>query len=86
MIKVPYEEMFSRSRTIQQQAELVRAEVQKLDNEVQSLEWMGQRASKFQETWQSARPFMLEWATTLETFASELHDKATRMKNADTNF
>ena len=85
-IKVPYNEMIQRASVIQQQAELVRAEVQNLDGTVHSVEWMGQRAGHFFDMWEEARPQMLEWAAILEAFATELRQQGDRMKRVDESF
>lgn len=85
-IKVPYNEMIQRAGVIQQQAEAVRAEVTRLDSSVKSVEWMGQRAGRFFDMWEQARPQMLEWAAILEAFSTELHQQGERMKRVDESF
>ncbi len=85
-IKVPYNEMIQRAGVIQQQAEMVRAEVQRLDGSVKSVEWMGQRAGRFFDMWEEARPQMLEWAAILEAFSAELRAQGERMKQVDESF
>lgn len=85
-IKVPYNEMIQRAGVIQQQAEMVRAEVQRLDTAVKTVEWMGQRAGRFFDMWEEARPQMLEWAAILEAFSTELRTQGERMKQVDESF
>jgi WXG100 family type VII secretion target len=82
-IIVPYDEMIQRAGTIRQQAELVRAEVQILDANVKNVEWMGNRARRFFDMWEQARPQMLEWARILEAFAAELEDQGRRIRDVD---
>lgn len=86
IIKVPYPELYQRSATIRSQAEIVRQEIQSLDAQMQSLEWMGNRASHFQQNWNNAKPQMVKWAEALEAFADDLHNQAQRMERADNNF
>ena len=86
MIKVPYTEMQQRASTIRQQASLVRAEVQALETNVDSVQWMGNRASKFFNMWEEARPAMLQWADILDAFADELDAQAKRMEAVDNSF
>ncbi len=86
MIKVPYVEMQQRAATIRQQASLVRAEVQALEANVDTVEWMGNRARRFFDMWEEARPQMLQWADILDAFADELDQQAKRMEMVDNNF
>jgi WXG100 family type VII secretion target len=86
MIKVPYQEMQQRAGVIRQQASLVRAEVQALETNVDSVEWMGNRARRFFDMWEEARPMMLQWADILEAFADELEQQARRMEAVDNSF
>jgi WXG100 family type VII secretion target len=85
-IKVPYNEMIQRAGVIQQQSEAVLAEVARLSQTVDSLDWMGQRATKFKDLWGRARPQMEEWAKILEDFATELRLQGERMKHVDESF
>jgi len=86
MIKVPYVEMQQRAATIRQQATLVRAEVEALDNNVKSVNWIGNRASHYFSMWEQARPQMLQWAQILDAFADELDQQAKRMEIVDNSF
>ncbi|MBE2184521.1 MAG: WXG100 family type VII secretion target [Anaerolineae bacterium] len=86
IIRVPYTELFQRAASIRQQAEVVRQEINTLDETVTSIDWMGQRAQRFFNMWEEARPQMQQWVTTLESFATDLENQARRMQTADESF
>ncbi len=86
IIRVPYSELFQRAASIRQQAEVVRQEINTLDETVTSIDWMGQRAQRFFNMWEEARPQMQQWVTTLESFANDLENQARRMQTADESF
>ena len=85
-IRVPYAELLQRAAHIRQEADNVRAEIQRLEEAVESLQWMGKRAQRFFQMWERARPEMQQWVTTLEAFASSLEAQARRMQAADEAF
>lgn len=85
-IKVPYAELFQRATRIRQEAETIRAEVQKLKNTVDSVSWLGRRADRFFLLWNDSVPEMERWVTILEGFAGELEDQARRMQLVDEAF
>ncbi len=86
IIRVPYTELFQRAAAIRQQAEVVRQEINTLDETVTSIDWMGQRAQRFFNMWEEARPQMQQWVTILESFATDLENQARRMQTADESF
>jgi WXG100 family type VII secretion target len=86
LIRVPYTELFQRAASIRQQAEIVRQEINTLNETVQSINWMGRRAERFFNMWEEARPQMQNWVTILESFASDLENQARRMQTADESF
>lgn len=86
IIRVPYTELFQRAASIRQQAEVVRQEINTLDETVTSIDWMGQRAQRFFNMWEEARPQMQQWVTILESFANDLENQARRMQTADEAF
>ncbi len=86
IIRVPYTELFQRAAAIRQQAEVVRQEINTLDETVTSIDWMGQRAQRFFNMWEEARPQMQQWVTILESFATDLENQARRMQTADEAF
>ncbi|KXK24674.1 MAG: hypothetical protein UZ15_CFX003000183 [Chloroflexi bacterium OLB15] len=86
IIRVPYTELFQRAASIRQQAEVVRQEISTLDETVTSIDWMGQRAQRFFNMWEEARPQMQQWVTILESFATDLENQARRMQTADESF
>lgn len=85
-IRVPYAELLQRAARIRQEADSVRMEIRRLEESVESLQWMGKRAERFFQMWERARPEMQAWATTLEAFATSLEAQARRMQVADEGF
>ena len=86
LIQVPYTELFQRATRIRQQAETVRGEIRTLQETVDSIQWIGNRAERFFGMWDEARPEMESWVTILESFASDLENQARRMQQADEAF
>jgi WXG100 family type VII secretion target len=86
IIRVPYTELFQRAASIRQQADVVRTEIGTLNETVASIDWMGQRAQRFFNMWEEARPTMEQWVTILESFATDLENQARRMQSADESF
>jgi WXG100 family type VII secretion target len=86
LIRVPYTELFQRAASIRQQAEAVRNEINLLNTTVAEIHWMGQRAQRFFDMWEDARPQMENWVTVLENFAIDLENQARRMQAADESF
>ena len=85
-IRVPYTELFQRAARIREQADAVRREIQTLSHTVESIDWIGSRASRFFGMWAEARPEMERWAASLDGFADELEAQARRMQAADEGF
>ena len=86
LIKVPYTELFYRASRIRQEASAIRAEIQLLQQTVDSIEWVGKRADKFFAMWAESRPEMESWALMLDGFADSLEDQARRIQAADEAF
>ncbi len=86
LIKVPYTELFYRASRIRQEASAIRAEIQLLQETVESIEWVGKRADKFFAMWRASRPEMESWALLLEGFADRLDDHAQRVQATDEAF
>jgi WXG100 family type VII secretion target len=82
-IKVPYTELFQRAARIREQADSVRHEIDSLTQTVESIEWIGSRASRFFSMWSQSKPDMERWAATLNNLADELEAQARRMQAAD---
>ena len=85
-VKIPYAELLQRAARIRQEAETVRAEIQTLNQTVDSIHWIGKRADRFFVMWAEARPEMENWVKTLERFADELEYQARRIQAADEAF
>ncbi|MDQ7024079.1 MAG: WXG100 family type VII secretion target [Anaerolineae bacterium] len=85
-IRVPYVELYQRAARIRQEADSVRAEIQRLEEAVETVQWMGKRAERFFQMWERARPEMQQWVTALEAFARSLENQARRMQAADEAF
>jgi len=85
-VRIPYAELLHRASRIRQEAELVRAEIQNLNQTVETLHWMGKRADRFFRMWEESRPEMESWVRTLENFANELEQQARRIQAADEAF
>lgn len=85
-IRVPYAELLQRAARIRQEADNVQAEIRRLEEAIDSLQWMGKRAERFFQMWERARPEMQAWVTTLEAFANGLEAQARRMQAADEAF
>lgn len=85
-VKVPYAELFARAARVRQEADAVRAEIQRLSETVESIQWIGKRADRFFTLWEETRPEMENWVRVLEGFAAELEDQARRMQAADEGF
>jgi WXG100 family type VII secretion target len=85
-VKVPYAELFQRASRIRQEADNVRAEIQTLNQTVESIQWIGKRADRFFAMWEEIRPEMENWITVLENFANDLENQARRMQAADEAF
>ncbi len=85
-VKIPYAELLQRAARIRQEAESVRAEIQTLNQTVESIHWIGKRADRFFVMWSEARPEMENWVKTLERFADELEYQARRIQAADEAF
>jgi WXG100 family type VII secretion target len=83
LIQVPYSELFQRSNSIRQQAQIVEEEINRLDEVIESLEWMGNRGGRFKDHWHDAVPVMRDWVQTLRNFADDLNNQGQRMKAAD---
>jgi len=83
-ISVPYNDMLTAARSLREQANIIRVEIQRLDEAVHNIQWMSTRAQGFFQSWDSQRPNMNNWATKLESFALELETQARNMQAADT--
>jgi WXG100 family type VII secretion target len=86
LIKVPYSELFQRAARIRHEADTIRAEIQTLKTNVESIQWIGRRADRFFTLWNDTLPEMEQWVAILEGFATELEDQARRMQLADEAF
>ena len=85
-VKVPYAELLQRTVRIRQEADIVRTEINTLDETIETLQWMGKRADRFFSMWHETRPEMQNWVKILESFADDLEDQARRMQAADEAF
>jgi WXG100 family type VII secretion target len=86
LIRVPYVELFQRAQRIRQQSDVVRSEIQSLNDTVESIQWMGNRAERFFAMWEEAKPEMENWVLILESFANDLENQARRMQAVDETF
>jgi len=85
-IRVPYAELLQRAARIRQEAQTIRSEIRTLKASVESIQWMGQRASRFFAQWDETITDMEAWVAVLERFASELENQARRIQAADEAF
>lgn len=85
-VKVPYAELFQRAARIRHEADIIRNELHRLNESVESIQWMGQRADRFFTSWNETRPDMEHWISILEKFADDLEEQARRMQAADESY
>ncbi len=84
-IRLTPAELRSRAQEIEDNANKVRAEVQKIGDEVSRLRptFLGESASKFMGEFNSARSEMEQWDDIVKQFADLLRVAAANLENAD---
>ena len=76
----------SSANTIEENASVIRSEVQAVDELLNALRgtFLGNRAADFFQEYDMARDIMEQWDDVVLSFAQELHTAAQRLRSADT--
>jgi WXG100 family type VII secretion target len=81
---IPWQEMLQRAQAMRDQAQTIQNEINRINQTVEALDWMGQWAEAFFGDWENnARPAMQEMVTTLNQLADDLEAQAAAARDVD---